>query len=321
MKTLITLAVVLAASAAVAQDLACTTARSRPTTPGTTTSPRRPSTSWPRTPPTPRSAPRASTTSPRAFSGRACRSRRRLLHSIVKAGKDHPFYLKAVEGLVNVQELLDDQYLIPSILNRVQRRVGHAAARGAGAHQLPDRRDLPAQGEVRRGPRLPRGGAEGEHRLRQGPVPARHRLRRSALPGRSADRRGGEGVRDRPRPRREVRGSGPDEAAGDPRPGPHLLRPGRVPEGDRGVRDTSSRASPATGTRRCSRTASPASRTTTSAARWARCRRSTRRSSPAPSSPSRGSSRRPSTTSAACTTSAAPRSSPSTRSTCRWRTS
>lgn len=36
---------------------------------------------------------------------------------IVKAGKSHPFYLKAVEGLVNVQETLDDQYLIPNLLN------------------------------------------------------------------------------------------------------------------------------------------------------------------------------------------------------------
>jgi tetratricopeptide (TPR) repeat protein len=39
-------------------------------------------------------------------------------YSIVKAGPEHPFYLKAVEGLVNVQDRLEDQYLIPSILNR-----------------------------------------------------------------------------------------------------------------------------------------------------------------------------------------------------------
>ncbi len=39
-------------------------------------------------------------------------------YSIVKAGSKHPFYLKAVEGLVNVQDRLEDQYLIPSILNR-----------------------------------------------------------------------------------------------------------------------------------------------------------------------------------------------------------
>src|SRR5918996_627084 len=37
---------------------------------------------------------------------------------IVSAGAQHPFYLKAVEGLVNVQDVLDDQYLIPSTLNR-----------------------------------------------------------------------------------------------------------------------------------------------------------------------------------------------------------
>jgi hypothetical protein len=37
---------------------------------------------------------------------------------IVTAGQKHPFYLKAVEGLVNVQDVLDDQYLIPSTLNR-----------------------------------------------------------------------------------------------------------------------------------------------------------------------------------------------------------
>lgn len=38
--------------------------------------------------------------------------------SILRAGKTHPFHLKAVEGLVNVQDLLDDQYLIPSELNK-----------------------------------------------------------------------------------------------------------------------------------------------------------------------------------------------------------
>jgi tetratricopeptide (TPR) repeat protein len=37
---------------------------------------------------------------------------------ILKAGKSHPFQLKAVEGLVNVQDTLDDQYLIPSELNK-----------------------------------------------------------------------------------------------------------------------------------------------------------------------------------------------------------
>lgn len=38
--------------------------------------------------------------------------------SIVKTGKSHPFYLKAVEGMVNVQDQLDDQWLIPSTLDR-----------------------------------------------------------------------------------------------------------------------------------------------------------------------------------------------------------
>lgn len=37
---------------------------------------------------------------------------------ILKQGKSHPFYLKAVEGLVNVQETLGDQDLIPNLLNQ-----------------------------------------------------------------------------------------------------------------------------------------------------------------------------------------------------------
>jgi hypothetical protein len=37
--------------------------------------------------------------------------------AILKAGKNHPFYLKSVEGLVNVQETIGDQYLIPNLLN------------------------------------------------------------------------------------------------------------------------------------------------------------------------------------------------------------
>jgi len=47
---------------------------------------------------------------------------------ILKAGKTHPYHLKAVEGLVNVQDTLDDQYLIPSELNKYSRpeRVGDA---------------------------------------------------------------------------------------------------------------------------------------------------------------------------------------------------
>ena len=38
--------------------------------------------------------------------------------TILKAGKTHPFHLKAVEGLVNVQDTLDDQCLIPNELNK-----------------------------------------------------------------------------------------------------------------------------------------------------------------------------------------------------------
>jgi tetratricopeptide (TPR) repeat protein len=38
--------------------------------------------------------------------------------NIVKDGPKHPFYLKAVEGMVNVQKVLGDEYLIPSTLDR-----------------------------------------------------------------------------------------------------------------------------------------------------------------------------------------------------------
>lgn len=38
--------------------------------------------------------------------------------TILKAGVAHPYYLKAVEGLVNVQQQLDDQYLIPNLLDK-----------------------------------------------------------------------------------------------------------------------------------------------------------------------------------------------------------
>jgi hypothetical protein len=38
--------------------------------------------------------------------------------TILKAGKAHPFYLKAVEQLVTIQAQLNDQFLIPSLLNR-----------------------------------------------------------------------------------------------------------------------------------------------------------------------------------------------------------
>ncbi len=37
---------------------------------------------------------------------------------ILKQGKSHPFYMKAVEGLVNVQETLGDQDLIPNLLEK-----------------------------------------------------------------------------------------------------------------------------------------------------------------------------------------------------------
>ena len=37
--------------------------------------------------------------------------------TIIKHGKTHPFYLKSVEGLVNVQDQLNDQFLIPNFLN------------------------------------------------------------------------------------------------------------------------------------------------------------------------------------------------------------
>lgn len=37
--------------------------------------------------------------------------------TILKAGKAHPFYSKAVEGLVNVQQQMDDTDLIPNLLN------------------------------------------------------------------------------------------------------------------------------------------------------------------------------------------------------------
>ncbi|MDY7232983.1 tetratricopeptide repeat protein [Hyalangium rubrum] len=38
--------------------------------------------------------------------------------AIVKAGSKHPSYLKAVEGLVDMQQQLDEQNLIPSLLNQ-----------------------------------------------------------------------------------------------------------------------------------------------------------------------------------------------------------
>ncbi len=38
--------------------------------------------------------------------------------AIVKAGPSHPSYLEAVEGLVDMQQQLDEQNLIPSLLNQ-----------------------------------------------------------------------------------------------------------------------------------------------------------------------------------------------------------
>src|SRR5690606_57806 len=38
--------------------------------------------------------------------------------AIVNAGPRHPSYLKAVEGLVDMQQQLDEQNLIPSLLNQ-----------------------------------------------------------------------------------------------------------------------------------------------------------------------------------------------------------
>lgn len=47
---------------------------------------------------------------------------------IVKAGPAHPFHLKAVEALITVQEALNDDYLIPSLLNNLYDRNADAWA-------------------------------------------------------------------------------------------------------------------------------------------------------------------------------------------------
>ena len=47
---------------------------------------------------------------------------------IVKAGPAHPFHLKAVEALITVQESLNDDYLIPSLLNNLYDRNADAWA-------------------------------------------------------------------------------------------------------------------------------------------------------------------------------------------------
>ncbi|MBL9039553.1 MAG: tetratricopeptide repeat protein [Archangium sp.] len=47
---------------------------------------------------------------------------------IVKAGPKHPFHLKAVEALINLQEELGDDYLIPSALNKLYDRNADAWA-------------------------------------------------------------------------------------------------------------------------------------------------------------------------------------------------
>ncbi len=47
---------------------------------------------------------------------------------IVKAGPQHPYHLKAVEALITVQESLNDDYLIPSLLNNLYDRNADAWA-------------------------------------------------------------------------------------------------------------------------------------------------------------------------------------------------
>jgi len=47
---------------------------------------------------------------------------------IVKAGPAHPYHLKAVEALITVQESLNDDYLIPSLLNNLYDRNADAWA-------------------------------------------------------------------------------------------------------------------------------------------------------------------------------------------------
>ncbi len=47
---------------------------------------------------------------------------------IVKAGPQHPYHLKAVEGLVAVQDQLEDENLIPSLLNKLYDKYADAWA-------------------------------------------------------------------------------------------------------------------------------------------------------------------------------------------------
>ena len=232
---------------------------------------------------------------------------------IVKAGPQHPYHLKSVEALIALQEVLNDDFLIPSIMNNLYDRYADAWATlplevlarinyliGRIAHRegkldeakqfleaVPDTSQFYAKAQYLMGitladPRFP--AADEQTRIAQ----------RSRRP--SATFENVLKMRTRQLDFDDTK------HLALPRAGPHQLQlrasTRRRPSGTRRCR-----ASASTGTSRCSRTASPASRTTTSAARSARCRASTRRSSPAPSSPSRGSSPRPPITSRACTTS------------------
>ncbi len=47
---------------------------------------------------------------------------------IVKAGPQHPYHLKAVEALISLQEVLNDDFLIPNILNNLYDRYADAWA-------------------------------------------------------------------------------------------------------------------------------------------------------------------------------------------------
>ena len=47
---------------------------------------------------------------------------------IVNAGPQHPFHLKAVEGVIGLQEVLHDDYLIPSMVNKLYDRYSDAWA-------------------------------------------------------------------------------------------------------------------------------------------------------------------------------------------------
>ena len=100
-----------------------------------------------------------------------------------------------------MQQQLDDQYLIPSLLNQRHVRrsdVGDAAARGARARSTTSSAHQPAPGaSSRRRARCLEAVPQGEPRLRQGAVPARRGAGGPALPG----------------PRRRERGAGPGRQA------------------------------------------------------------------------------------------------------------